>query len=423
MTISEFFTALRNQAYIEAQGIPATDTGSNGDYYCDTLTRKYYRKVGGTWYSASELVLGPVIISLSDDVWATLQAAIAEATTAAANAVTSISNLSATTQNNLNTLLTQAQTAATNAANSATNANTSAESAAAAAAAAVISATNAANNASAANTNLAALDSKLHHPACGRLTLASADPEGNTSVSAGTTLYFAPYNGNDVALYDGTKWANYAFSTLSLALTGLAATTNYDIFLNNNAGTLTLTAVAWSGNNARATALAMQDGIYVKSGAPTYRYLGMIRTTSTAGTCADTLYQRFVWNYYNQRVRRVATYNTNASWTYTTSTAREYNGGTGQVRGEFILGMPQYISGHSGQYASGGSGCIYTFLVYNGSNYNFTQTQYTSGYLVNSLQTGMEVPIGYSYMTQFENGGTSFTVWGSSTYSFFILYN
>lgn len=137
----------------------------------------------------------------------------------------------------------------------------------------------------------------------GRLTLESGEPVSTTDQTAKTTLYFTPYQGNQIALYDGTAWGIHSLSELSLSLSGYTANTNYDIFIYDNSGTLTLESVAWTNNTTRATSLTTQDGVYAKSGATTRRYLGTIRTTSTTGQCEDSESSRFVWNLYNQQSR------------------------------------------------------------------------------------------------------------------------
>lgn len=75
-------------------------------------------------------------------------------------------------------------------------------------------------------------------------------------------------------------------------------------------------------NQARATALTTQDGVLVKSGATTRRYLGTIRTTTTSGQCEDSLSRRFVWNYYNRVNRNLYVSDATANWTYATLTWR-----------------------------------------------------------------------------------------------------
>ena len=157
----------------------------------------------------------------------------------------------------------------------------------------------------------------------GRLTTESGVPVSTTDRTAQSTLYFTPYRGNQVALYSGTAWAYATLTERSLALSGLTSGKPYDVFLYDNAGTLTLELVVWTNDTTRATALAVQDGIYVKTGAPTRRYVGTIYTTGTT-TTEDSAARRYVWNM-QHRVRRVlrnAT-ETTASWAYTSTTVRQ----------------------------------------------------------------------------------------------------
>ena len=50
---------------------------------------------------------------------------------------------------------------------------------------------------------------------------------------------------------------------------------------------------------ARATALARQDGVLVKSGATTRRYLGTVRTNGSV-SFEDAPFLRHIWNVQNQ---------------------------------------------------------------------------------------------------------------------------
>ncbi|MFA5458174.1 MAG: LamG domain-containing protein, partial [Synergistaceae bacterium] len=95
----------------------------------------------------------------------------------------------------------------------------------------------------------------------GRLTLTTGVPVTTSDVTAATTLYFTPYNGNLVGLYSGASWSVSAFSELSLSLSGYTANKNYDIWIYDNAGTLTLDSTIWTDDTTRATALTTQDGI------------------------------------------------------------------------------------------------------------------------------------------------------------------
>lgn len=161
----------------------------------------------------------------------------------------------------------------------------------------------------------------------GRLTLTTGTPVTTADVTGATTMYFAPYKGNRCALYDGSAWNSYAFTERSLALGTLTSGLPYDVFLYNNSGTLTLEFTAWTNTSTRATALTTQDGVYVRSGATTRRYLGTFVTTSTTQT-EDSFAKRLVWNYYNRQTRPMRVVEATNSWTYGTATYRQANGST-----------------------------------------------------------------------------------------------
>lgn len=182
----------------------------------------------------------------------------------------------------------------------------------------------------------------------GRLTLQSGVPVSTTSQTAKTTLYYTPCVGNGIALYSGSAWSVLTFSEISISLSGLTANTNYDVFVYDNSGTVALdTLVAWTNATTRATALARQDGVLVKSGATTRRYLGTIRTTGTTGQCefsfgalgANGTAAFFgVWNMYNRRFVAAAVRDSTDSWTYATATWRAVNTST-TMRVTYVDGL------------------------------------------------------------------------------------
>jgi len=182
----------------------------------------------------------------------------------------------------------------------------------------------------------------------GRLTLVSGAPVVTSSQTAKTTLYYTPCVGNGIALYSGSAWSVLTFSEISISLSGLTANTNYDVFAFNNSGTVTLdTLVAWTNATTRATALTRQDGVLVKSGATTRRYLGTIRTTGTTGQC-EFSFGAFaaggaaaffgVWNMYNRRSVAAAVRDSTDSWTYATATWRAVNNST-TMRVTYVDGL------------------------------------------------------------------------------------
>jgi hypothetical protein len=188
----------------------------------------------------------------------------------------------------------------------------------------------------------------------GRLTLESGIPFSATDQTAKTTIYFTPYHGNCISLYNGAEWICHPFAELSLALGTLMTDKHYDVFVYDNAGTLTLElSAAWASDSARTDALGMQEGIYIKSGAPTRRYLGTFRTTSTT-TTEDSQSKRFLWNLQNQIVRRA--YKQFAASHIYTGGWRMYDGNAAN-KTEIVVGLPEVANlSFSSGISSGGTG-------------------------------------------------------------------
>ena len=174
----------------------------------------------------------------------------------------------------------------------------------------------------------------------GRLTLSTGVPVTDSDISSSATVYFAPYVGNRISLYvQDYGWRLYTFSELTLDVSGISTDINIDVWLYDNAGTLTLAYTEWSNATLRATALVRQDGVLVKSGSPSYRYLGSVRTSGAGVTC-DTLLKRFVWNCYNRLPRLFEVIETTQDWNYTTAVWRSANGSTAN-RVQFIIGVSE----------------------------------------------------------------------------------
>jgi hypothetical protein len=180
---------------------------------------------------------------------------------------------------------------------------------------------------------------------CGRLSISTGVPVPVSDVASSSILYFTPYNGNRVSLYvPNYGWRVYTFTELTLDVSGFTNAKNYDIFLYDNAGTLTLEGLVWSNDTLRATALYNQDGVWVKTGSPEKLYLGTIRM-SGAGTTADTLKARLVWNNYNRVIRPIKVADDTNSWTYATATWRQMNNAAAN-KFEYVVGLieePLYL--------------------------------------------------------------------------------
>lgn len=181
----------------------------------------------------------------------------------------------------------------------------------------------------------------LSHPQLNglRLTLTSGTPVTTADVSTAATLYWTPYTGNRVSLYDGTNWQAHATAEISLALAGTSATTNYDVFVYDNSGVVTIDSlVAWTNDTTRATSLVRQDGVWVKSGATTRRYVGTIRTTVAKRT-DDAAGSRLVFNAENRVQRRSYQSDTTAAWTTTSTSFVGMNGGSAAWKAQFVVGL------------------------------------------------------------------------------------
>jgi hypothetical protein len=128
-----------------------------------------------------------------------------------------------------------------------------------------------------------------------RLSLSAGEALPATD-GAGNVVFAHPFRGNAVALYTSGRWRLYRLSGPKNAAVPAITSRPFDVFLFDNNGTLALEMVNWANDASRVTALTLLDGVYVKSGQPTRRYLGTGRTTLTPGQCEDSVTKRFLWN-------------------------------------------------------------------------------------------------------------------------------
>ena len=167
-----------------------------------------------------------------------------------------------------------------------------------------------------------------------RLTGTSGSPVADTSTIA--TIYLTPYKGNKIAVYTGSRWKLMALTEISLALTATSGLP-YDVWVYDNAGTLTLETTAWTNTTTRATAITFQNGVYCKSGTLTRRYVGTFYATASNQT-DDSVTKRCLFNYYNRVKRPMRVRESTNSWGYTTLTWRQANGATANKL-EYVVGV------------------------------------------------------------------------------------
>ena len=254
-----------------------------------------------------------------------------------------------------------------------------------------------------------------------RLSTETGVPVSTSDQSAKSTIYMTPYTGNQIALYDGSsKWLVYATSEISIALSSLTSAKNYDVFAYYTGSAVALElSSAWTSNTARNDALTRQDGVLVKSGATTRRYLGTFRTTGTT-TTEDSLTKRFLWNVANQVHKPMIVLESTNTWNYTTDTIRQANASSSnQV--EYVTGdaasliqaralAAVYLAGNSARAAKAGVG-IDSTTTFSGI--------VQAGYVLSA--SGSYVPVtgsyigypglGYHYLSWNEKGPDGTAVW------------
>jgi hypothetical protein len=192
-------------------------------------------------------------------------------------------------------------------------------------------------------------------PPQGRLTLVSGSPVVTSDQASKTAVYYTPFVGNLVPIYNGTTMLPTEFSELTLTLVSQhAANTIYDVFVFSNSGVVTIvTGPAWSvssagggdrGSGASTTQLTRIKGLLVnavqmtaRNGSTTYTvaanvatYVGSILIDGTAGQVScHTAYGQSrvwgVWNAYNRQPVYLKAGDSTASWSYTTNGYRSAN--------------------------------------------------------------------------------------------------
>jgi hypothetical protein len=165
-------------------------------------------------------------------------------------------------------------------------------------------------------------------------------PDSDASASGAATLYLHQHKGNQIAVWNGTAWVYVTIPDAGVSIALPATTnTNYDVFVQDNgSGVASLVLLAWTNNTTRATALTKQNGVYVRTGTLTQRYMGTVRTAGVAGQSEDTQARRFLWNYYHRVLRKMKVIDTTDSWAYTTATWRPLNNDTTN-RLEYVTGV------------------------------------------------------------------------------------
>lgn len=201
----------------------------------------------------------------------------------------------------------------------------------------------------------------------GRLTLASGTPIMTTTVIGAINIYYTPYIGQAVPIYDGSNFymtdiGGELVNVLTDATTNPAAvviSTVYDLFVWNNNGVPTLSrGPAWTSGTARSagTALTRVRGILVNNAAITngpaqYQgtYVGSFTTNGATPTVSWQLGSAaalgglgifHLWNMYNRVTVQTRVTDTSAPYTYTAAVVRPANNSSNNsIR--YTIGWPE----------------------------------------------------------------------------------
>lgn len=210
----------------------------------------------------------------------------------------------------------------------------------------------------------------------GRLTLESGVGVSPTDQAAKTSVFYMPYVGELVPIYNGSVWTPTVFTQLTQVLDADSGHTgyheagkNFDLFVVNDAGTIRLgTGPAWTsdtgrGTGAGTTELQRLNGIWTNKVSMTLRWGSASGNTITVaancGTFVGTMRasangqttwelggaaaggdpgKLFLWNAYNRVPVAVMVQDSSAQWSYTTASWRSANNSTSN-RVSFIVGL------------------------------------------------------------------------------------
>ncbi len=256
-----------------------------------------------------------------------------------------------------------------------------------------------------------------------RLTLTSGTPVITSDVASATLVYLTPYTSGTIGLYYNGSWRLYNTAEISLSIGTKVASTNYDIFAYYTGSAVALEfSNAWTNATTRATALARQDGVLVKSGDSTRRYIGTIRTISTTKT-ADTATQRFVYNEYNQKLKTMVYIPSPQTWTCTSTTIIQANGqtGTSSYRVEYVVGnsTPVDCSLYSVAQSNTANTSYFPLIGYDSTTTNSGQTYPQNGNALNTFGCSLFSTVstaGYHAVYYLERtSAPTYTVFGTYT--------
>ena len=256
--------------------------------------------------------------------------------------------------------------------------------------------------------------------------------------TAKTTVYFTPYNGNTVPIYDGSKFLQMQFAELSQATTdatkspaAVTTNSNYDLFVWNDSGTIRCTrGPAWSSDTARGTGAGTTELEWVKgvlvnkiaitNGPAAQRgtYVGSIRSNGSSqidwklGTSAAGGGEAFlgVWNMYNRVTVKPSVRDSTNSWTYNSATIRSMNNSaTNRISAVLGLADDSYDVIVAVFGSSGASTNLTVGIGVNSTSVNSAQEQGLVGIGYNGVARGRVTgfALGFNYFQALDVNGNA----------------
>ena len=199
----------------------------------------------------------------------------------------------------------------------------------------------------------------------GRLTLQTGVPVMTTTQAAKTTIFYTPYCGDLLPIYDGSTMLMTTFAEVSVATSdttkspaAIGASKVNDWFVWSDGGTVRIGhGPDWTNDTTRSagTALVRVNGIWLNNAAITNgpaasrgTYIGTTRSNASSqldwiygGTAAGGTAGFFgVWNAHNRVNVGSISRDSTDSWTYGTAAWRPSNNSVG-MRASYVCGLAE----------------------------------------------------------------------------------
>ena len=201
----------------------------------------------------------------------------------------------------------------------------------------------------------------------GRPTLTSGAPVMSSAVIGSANVYFTPYLGDTIPVWNGSAFLFENCPELTCVLADgtfspapAASASVYDLFVWNNGTNFILSrGPAWSNTGSRGYSLSLVNGIAVNAASitngPAAGFGVHVMTIWTDASTATVTYNPFpaaasggpaggawigLWSRYNRVVCAGVEQDIKASWTYNSTTWRPADGGSSNLnnRVSFIVG-------------------------------------------------------------------------------------